>query len=89
MPPNLLRRAQSSTSRQVSHLLHSRANSPHPQADTVSALKAIEEETLPKYNADSFYPARLGETLNDRYKLLVKLGFGMTATVWLAQDLKA
>ncbi|KAG9783905.1 hypothetical protein KCU88_g2949, partial [Aureobasidium melanogenum] len=89
MRPNLLKRAQSSTTRQVSNLLHSRNNSPHPQPDTVSGLKAIEEETLPKYNAESFYPARLGETLNDRYKLLVKLGFGMTATVWLAQDLRA
>ncbi|EXJ79314.1 CMGC/SRPK protein kinase [Capronia epimyces CBS 606.96] len=91
MRPNLLKRAQSSTNRQgpLSHLLHSRANSPHPQADTVSGLKAIEEETLPKYNADSFYPARLGEVLNDRYKVVLKLGFGMTATVWLAQDIRA
>ncbi|EXJ96109.1 CMGC/SRPK protein kinase [Capronia coronata CBS 617.96] len=90
MRPNLLKRAQSSNARQgLSNLLHSRGNSPHPQPDTISGLKVIEEETLPRYNAESFYPARLGEVLNDRYKLLVKLGYGMTATVWLAHDLQA
>jgi len=90
MRPSLLKRARSHTNRQaISDLLHSRGNSPHPQADTISGHKPIEEETLPKYNADTFYPARLGEVLNDRYKLAVKLGFGMTATVWLAKDLHA
>jgi hypothetical protein len=90
MRPNLLKRARSHTNRQaISDFMHSRGNSPHPQADTISGHKAIEEETLPKYNADTFYPARLGETLHDRYKLCVKLGFGMTATVWLAKDLQA
>lgn len=67
--------------------MHSRANSPLP--DTVSGHKQIEEETLPKYNADNFYSVRLGDVLNDRYKVLLKLGFGMTATVWLAKDLQA
>ncbi len=90
MRPNLLKRAQShGGGRQaLSNLLHSRGNSPHPQPDTVSGHKLIEEETLPGYNANHFYPARLGEILNDRYKLVVKLGYGMTATVWLARDLK-
>lgn len=86
----MLKRVRSHTNRQsLSDLVHGRGGSPHPQADTISALKQIEEETLPKYNADSFYAARIGEVLNDRYKLCAKLGFGMTATVWLAKDLKA
>ena len=90
MRPSLLKRAHSHTNREAfSNLLHSRGNSPHPKPDTVSGHKAIEEETLPKYNADHFYPARLGDILHDRYKLVVKLGFGMTATVWLAKDLHA
>ncbi|KIX07001.1 uncharacterized protein Z518_04977 [Rhinocladiella mackenziei CBS 650.93] len=90
MRPGLLKRAHSHNNRQsFSHLLHTRGNSPHPHPDTVSGYKQIEEETLPKYNADHFYPVRLGDVLNDRYKILVKLGFGMTATVWLAKDLHA
>lgn len=89
MRPSLLKRAHSHTNRQtLSNLLHSRGNSPHPQADTISGHKLIEEETLPKYNADNFYPARQGEVMNHRYELVLKLGFGMTATVWLAKDLQ-
>ncbi|KAJ9643149.1 hypothetical protein H2204_002044 [Knufia peltigerae] len=88
--PSMLKRVRSHTNRQsLSDLVHGRGNSPHPQADTISALKQIEEETLPKYSADNFYAARIGEVFNDRYKLCAKLGFGMTATVWLAKDLKA
>lgn len=87
MRPSLLKRAQSHTNRQtISNLLHSRNSSPHTAADTISGHKHIEEETLPKYNADHFYPVRIGDLLNDRYKVLAKLGYGMTATVWLAKD---
>nr|KAK5440830.1 hypothetical protein LTR18_007434 [Exophiala xenobiotica] len=90
MRPNILKQVRSHTNRQsLSDLVHGRANSPHPQADTISGHKQIEEETLPQYKADSFYPVRINEVLNDRYKLCVKLGFGMTATVWLARDLHA
>ena len=90
MRSNLLKRAHSHTNRQaLSDLLHSRGNSPHPQPDTISGHKQVEEETLPKYNADHFYPIRIGDVLGDRYKVVAKLGFGMTATVWLAKDLQA
>ncbi|KAI1613673.1 non-specific serine/threonine protein kinase [Exophiala viscosa] len=87
---DMLKRVRSHTNRQSIHdFIHSRGNSPHPQADTISGHKQIEEETLPKYSADTFYPIRLGDVLNDRYKVCVKLGYGMTATVWLARDLQA
>lgn len=78
---------KSASTGRLRHLFRSRSNSPHPQADTVSSLKPIEEETQPKYDAKAFYPARLDEILNNRYKLVAKLGYGMTATVWLARDL--
>jgi len=61
-------------------------SSPHDHADIISAFKQVEEETLPKYNSDAFYPARIHEVLNDRYQIVAKLGFGVTATVWLARD---
>ena len=67
----------------------SRSSSQHAHPDTISAFKLIEEETLPKYNPNAFYPARFDEVLNDRYQIEAKLGYGITATVWLARDLQA
>ena len=72
----------------LGHFSQSRSSSPHAHPDTISAFKQIEEETLPKYNANSFYPARFDEVLNDRYQIVAKLGYGVTATVWLARDLQ-
>ncbi|KIW96672.1 uncharacterized protein Z519_02063 [Cladophialophora bantiana CBS 173.52] len=89
MRPNLLKRAHSHNKQTLNNLLHSRGTSPHPQPETISGHKQIEEETLPKYNPDHWYPVRLGEVLHHRYEIVVKLGFGMTATVWLARDLQA
>lgn len=33
------------------------------------------------------YPAEEEETLNDRYRIMHKIGYGPTATVWYAVDL--
>ncbi|RDH36245.1 CMGC protein kinase [Aspergillus welwitschiae] len=49
--------------------------------------EAIEEETLPTYNAEKYYPVRLGEVLDGRYQVVAKLGYGVTSTVWLGRDL--
>ena len=57
--------------------------------DVISSTKPIEEETNPRYNAHAFYPAKYGEVLNGRYEIVAKLGYGVTATVWLAKDLNA
>lgn len=46
----------------------------------------IEEETIPGYNPNNFYPVNPGDILSDRYKIIAKLGWGTTSTVWLAQD---
>ena len=70
----------------------SRDNSPSRSGhkpDIISSLKPIEEETNPKYNPHAFYPAKYGETLHDRYQIVAKLGYGVTATVWIAKDLNA
>lgn len=47
----------------------------------------IEEERTPDYNADRFYPIKLGQVLNKRYQVATKLGHGANSTVWLARDL--
>ncbi|EXJ61235.1 uncharacterized protein A1O5_12027 [Cladophialophora psammophila CBS 110553] len=43
--------------------------------------KKIEEETLPNYNSSVFYPARIGEVLAPKYRVVDKLGFGAKSTV--------
>ncbi|PGH05568.1 CMGC/SRPK protein kinase [Blastomyces parvus] len=47
----------------------------------------IEEENSPYYDPAYFYPARIGEILNDRYQIATKLGHGSRSSVWLARDL--
>jgi serine/threonine-protein kinase SRPK3 len=47
----------------------------------------IEEENSPYYEPAYFYPARIGEILNDRYQIATKLGHGSRSSVWLARDL--
>ena len=88
-PANLLKRAHSHNKQAISSLLHSRGTSPHPQPDLISGFKQVEEEGLPNYKPDHWYPVRIGDVLHHRYEIVVKLGFGMTATVWLAKDLNA
>jgi len=48
----------------------------------------LEEERLPDYQAERFYPVQLGEIVNDRFQILAKLGFGTASTAWLCRDLK-
>ncbi|KAK2767617.1 hypothetical protein FQN54_003775 [Arachnomyces sp. PD_36] len=48
----------------------------------------IDEEISPVYNSKYFYPAKPGEVLADRYQTLVKVGWGVSSTVWLARDLQ-
>lgn len=48
----------------------------------------FEEERLPCYKTESYYPVRLGEVFRSRYQVVAKLGFGTTSTVWLCRDLQ-
>ncbi|KAE8357311.1 kinase-like domain-containing protein [Aspergillus caelatus] len=47
----------------------------------------VEEETLPPYSPEKYYPVQQGEVFNDRYQVLAKLGYGVTSTVCFARDL--
>lgn len=47
----------------------------------------IEEESIPNYKAQKYYPVRIGEVFNDRYQVVGKLGYGSSSTVWLCRDL--
>jgi serine/threonine-protein kinase SRPK3 len=59
----------------------------NPHFERIGASQLIEEETLPDYLAERYYPVRIGELLESRYQVVGKLGFGVTSTVWLARDL--
>lgn len=56
--------------------------------ETIQADQPVEEEELPDYKADRFYPVKLGDIFQDRYQTLAKLGSGSSSTSWLARDLK-
>ncbi|OJD13964.1 hypothetical protein AJ78_05651 [Emergomyces pasteurianus Ep9510] len=48
--------------------------------DLIDASENIEEETLPNYKAEKYYPAQIGEVFNNRYQIVGKLGYGVTST---------
>ena len=50
------------------------------------AAHPLEEQTLPFYHQKHYYPARIGEILNDRYRIISKLGYEAYSTVWLGWD---
>ena len=56
--------------------------------EVIPAQDEIEEETIPDYKAERFYPARLGEVFNARYQAVAKLGYGTASTIWLCRDLE-
>ncbi|KAF1817290.1 kinase-like protein [Eremomyces bilateralis CBS 781.70] len=61
-----------------------------PQSSVAKSLSLevpIEEERLPFYKWKDYYHPNPGDVLNKRYKLKVKLGWGTSSTVWLAQDI--
>lgn len=55
--------------------------------DNVDSSLLIEEETIPTYRPEKFYPVRIGDIFNNRYQVVGKLGYGSSATVWLGRDL--
>ena len=55
--------------------------------ELLDASSKIEEETLPTYSLEKYYPVEQGEVFNERYQVLAKLGYGVTSTVWFARDL--
>jgi hypothetical protein len=65
-----------------------RRNFPASGFVTLNATEKIEEEEIPSYNPEDYYPVYIGEVLNSRYQIVTKLGFGANSTVWLCRDLR-
>lgn len=57
-------------------------------APILKTSRAVEEETLPYYDPDEFYPVHIGDIFKDRYQVLGKLGFGANSTTWFCRDLR-
>ncbi|CAH0023124.1 unnamed protein product, partial [Clonostachys rhizophaga] len=56
--------------------------------DVIDKDQLTEEEEMPEYKPEHFYPVRLGEVFHDRFQIMTKLGFGSSSTIWLARDLQ-
>ena len=46
----------------------------------------IEEEKFNRGSQSHYYPVRIGDTLNNKYQIISKLGYGTSSTVWLVRD---
>ena len=56
--------------------------------DVLDRDRPVEEEAMPEYKPDHFYPVRLGEVFHGRFQTVAKLGYGSSSTIWLARDLE-
>jgi hypothetical protein len=54
----------------------------------VDPTTKIEEEELPSYVAEKYYPVYIGEIFASRYQVVSKLGYGTSSTAWLCRDLQ-
>jgi serine/threonine protein kinase len=57
--------------------------------DLAASWKVRGSENPQAYGQGGYLQAAPGDVLNDRYELIVKLGWGEFSTVWLAHDRKA
>lgn len=48
----------------------------------------LEEEQLPGYSPEDFYPVKIGDVFQSRYQVAGKLALGGHSTVWLCRDLE-
>lgn len=56
--------------------------------ELIDPTTKFEEETLPFYRKEEYYPMRIGHVIHGHYQVVSKLGFGTTSTIWLARDLR-
>jgi len=47
-----------------------------------------EDEGVQDYKIGGYHPVHIGESVNGRYVIIQKIGWGHFSTVWLAKDFK-
>jgi hypothetical protein len=72
----------------LSALLRKKAFLIPPHGPRLSSSILVNEEISPTYDSKYFYAAKPGEVLENRYQTLVKIGWGVSSTAWLARDLQ-
>ncbi|KAK2855699.1 hypothetical protein FQN49_004934 [Arthroderma sp. PD_2] len=68
--------------------LHRKPLPAPPPGPLLPLDEPVDEEICPGYNSKKFYPARPGDVLANRYQILVKVGWGVSSTVWFARDMR-
>ncbi|TKA65862.1 hypothetical protein B0A55_07946 [Friedmanniomyces simplex] len=58
-----------------------------PRFELIDPDVLVEEETLPEYRPERYYPVTINQLFKNRYRVVVKLGYGSASTVWLCRDL--
>ncbi|KAF4465035.1 CMGC SRPK kinase [Fusarium albosuccineum] len=56
--------------------------------ERIDSSQLVEEEKLPFYRRQDYYPMRIGQVIQGSYQIVAKLGYGTTSTVWLSRDLR-
>ncbi|KFZ14717.1 hypothetical protein V502_05936 [Pseudogymnoascus sp. VKM F-4520 (FW-2644)] len=55
---------------------------------TINASEVLEEWRFDDFKTGQYYLVNIHDIFSSKYQAVGKLGFGVTYTVWLAQDLK-
>ncbi|KAI1279402.1 putative serine/threonine-protein kinase [Xylaria sp. FL0933] len=74
-------------SRQGCQSFGSQASQTSQAPELIPSDVLVDEEIVPGYKPEHFYPANPGDVLDNRYELKAKIGWGSSSTVWLAQDI--
>lgn len=56
------------------------------KAHTEEPQRLIDEKNNLQYNKEEYYPARIGDLIRSRYRIIGKLGYGTNSTVWFCRD---
>ncbi|KAF4958535.1 hypothetical protein FGADI_2335 [Fusarium gaditjirri] len=56
--------------------------------ERIDSSSLVEEEKLPFYRRQDYYPMHIGQVIQENYQVVAKLGYGTTSTVWLSRDLR-
>ncbi|KAI9698895.1 MAG: hypothetical protein M1820_007316 [Bogoriella megaspora] len=59
-----------------------------PEFERIDPSILVEEEAMPGYKAEHYYPVTIGEVFDNRYQTIGKLGYGAASTVWFCRDLQ-
>jgi len=52
----------------------------------LDTTEKIDDEDIPSYVPENYYPVYLGEVFMSIYQVVTKLGFGVNPTIWLCRD---